>query len=366
MTRQWVRDMLGVMRSRKAKRRNPITKFASLAYRDHPEAMREMKKSKKKYTFAAATRELSRKTGKGLEEIRGQGLKRVSNYVRSHFVNASDALEYLNLKNRRLGIWCACAVAHEGLRFIPSDARPIAERSIKAAAGWVRGTVNASSVSDAANAAWNQSYLMGSSSAESAMKAASRVASASAYAGAYDRRSAIAASSLETAMVATEIADAVEFSGQSNAQELHRLVSIAADAVLTFPIKQRQAKKATKTKARRNPVRSFSANARSTKQIGPRAEKVLKKLRELRAPMTDIQYDTTTGMVYFRHKTARYTAVLIVSPGSPLRVLGRTASRGEYEKPNFSQYFEDLGGSLAPVTKAVRAYKRIVAKNSNR
>lgn len=101
-------------------RRNPRTKLAKIAFhRQDRLSQREMAQSKRRFTFERAVSTFADWSGKGTEAVRSEGLRVIAEEVLTAFDDAGDALKTLAKLNRRLGVWCACAVAREALRYVP-------------------------------------------------------------------------------------------------------------------------------------------------------------------------------------------------------------------------------------------------------
>ena len=142
-------------------------------------------------------------------------------------VNSRDALLWVMSQDHRLGVWCACQVAREALRYVPSgERRPL--RAIEAAEGWVRGETSIKDVQSASSAAASASY------ASSASAASAAAAADAAYAACYAASAASYASSASSAPSASYAAYTAAASARRD--ELRRLTSVVANAILTFPV----------------------------------------------------------------------------------------------------------------------------------
>jgi len=133
---------------------------------------------------------------------------------------ADDALRVLTMWDRRFGVWCACQVAREALRFVPKDEqRPL--RAIETAEAWVVGkatTDDVRSASAAAADAYAYAAYAATYGAAYAVAAADDAASAARFA-AYRAADAAGASA----------------SAAANVSELAHLCTIVSDACLSFP-----------------------------------------------------------------------------------------------------------------------------------
>ena len=184
-----------------------------------------MRKAQERYDFEAAALALSEWTGRGHEEMRAHGLRVISDYVRTEFKDAREALKWLVKQNRRLGVWCACACAREALKYVEQgEDRP--RIVVETAEDWVRGKATKNQVGKASAAA--DAYV-GSSSA--AAYAASSAAAAAAS-GAYHAACYAAYAAYDAAYDASYDASA------ARKKELQRLVDVIADAIMTFPQKR--------------------------------------------------------------------------------------------------------------------------------
>jgi hypothetical protein len=188
-----------------------------------------MRKAEERYDFEAAAFALSEWTGRGHEEMRAHGLRVIADYVRAEFENASDALEWLVSKNRRLGVWCACAVAREVLECVPKrNDRP--RIAIETTEDWVRGKVTKRKVINADNDVtavlnYDDEIFFGASSAAS-------YAAWTAWTN--DPISAVV-SARKTAYLSAETEAAVSGGYLSSDDVQSRLVDVVADAIMTFP-----------------------------------------------------------------------------------------------------------------------------------
>jgi hypothetical protein len=165
---------------------------------------------------------------------------------------AHDALRVLTEWNLRFGVWCACAVAREALRFVPEgELRPL--RAIETAEAWVRGTATAAQVSASASAAitaYSSAANANATAVRDATNAAYAVANAAtyaayaadaddaSYASVCTRNSAAYTSDAATyAASAAAYARSIDFAGWSivSEAEITRLRGFAVNACLTFP-----------------------------------------------------------------------------------------------------------------------------------
>ena len=206
-------------------RRNPRTKLTKLAFRDQDRLLqREMARAEKRYNFEAAALALSEWTGRGHEEMRAHGLRVIAEEVRKQFPDdAYKALDWLANLNRRLGVWCACAVARESLRFVPKgELRP--QRAIQTTENWVRGIATRKQVRKAAYAA--------AKSASDGSGSAAGAAYAAAGAG-----YAVFLGKSWTSMTAAYAADAFPSAGYKTTMEaeLRRFIDVVVEAIMTLP-----------------------------------------------------------------------------------------------------------------------------------
>lgn len=174
--------------------------------------------------------------------------------------NAEDALRTLTNWDGRFGVWCACAVAREALRFVlEGELRPL--RAIEAAEAWVRVMAIAAPVSAAAacavdDAAYAVAAYKAADAAHAAAIDADADADAAAEAAAHSAASAaataaatiyiiaddIAAAAYAASNVVTFAADAAAYAADDSAvwnpafaAEMIRLREVVANACKTFP-----------------------------------------------------------------------------------------------------------------------------------
>ena len=219
-------------------RQNPLTKLAAQAFADQDRLLlKEMRKAEERYGFEAAALALSEWTGRGHEEMRAHGLRAISDYVRTEFKGAGDALEWLVSENRRLGVWCTCAVAREALEYVPKrNDRP--RIAIETTEDWVRGKVTKRKIINADNDVtavinYDDEIFFDTSSAAS-------YAAWTAWTS--DPISAVVASR-KTAYLSAKTEAAVSGGYLSSDDVQSRLVDVVADAIMTFP--QKRAKRRT-------------------------------------------------------------------------------------------------------------------------
>jgi len=127
---------------------------------------------------------------------------------------ADDALRVLAMWDRRFGVWCACQVARDALRFVPSgEQRQL--RAIEATEAWVNGKATLDEVRSSGTAA---------NDAANAVSHADTL-----YAAVYASAAAYGAN------VAYYAANAAACAADNDAVELIRLREVVANACLTFP-----------------------------------------------------------------------------------------------------------------------------------
>lgn len=138
--------------------------------------------------------------------------------------NARDVLRALTLLDRRLGVWCACAVARTALRYVPEgEHRP--RVAIETAGRWVRGAATVEECRRAASEAWDYWRAAYAAAAACAAAAAYAASAASAASGAAAADDAYAAAAAHAAAVWRATRD----------RRLRDLCHVAADAVLSMP-----------------------------------------------------------------------------------------------------------------------------------
>ena len=108
-------------------RSNPssLTVLVSLAYQDSDLILEQMGRSRKTESLDQAVKRIADFTGDDPYKIRNTALLRLSEYVASNFDDAGEALRWLISIDKKLGVWAACQVAREALRFVPEgEQRP--------------------------------------------------------------------------------------------------------------------------------------------------------------------------------------------------------------------------------------------------
>lgn len=209
-------------------RRNPRTKLTKIAFHAQDGlSQREMARSRRRFTFERAAKTFSDWSGRSTEAVRSEGLRVIAEEVLAVFDDAREALKTLTKLNRRLGVWCACAVARELLKYVKKgDNRP--RRAVETTEDWVRGIATKEQVrkaAEAAESAANDAYASYAAAAYAAVSVAHAV------------DAALPAS--DTAFVAYAATNAVAYDGHVAEDELRRLVEVVAEAVMTFPVRSR-------------------------------------------------------------------------------------------------------------------------------
>ena len=134
--------------------KNPsrMTTLAALRYRHHPEVLRHLREeSPDDQTIDEAFVFLEGETGERQE--REAALRLLSDYVRSKFDDASDALEWLSKRDHRLSVWCAAQVARTVVHLAPDEPSKRPLRAIETTEAWVRGQATVAQLKAALNAA---------------------------------------------------------------------------------------------------------------------------------------------------------------------------------------------------------------------
>lgn len=151
-------------------------------------------------------------------------------------VETQPALRALIMYDRRLGVWCACRVVREALRFVP-DGEDRPRRAIETTEAWIAGKASIEQVSLAGYAARDAAY------ATSVAAWAAEIAVASTYAAAYaawaadEAVSAAYAAARAADAYATSVAYAYGSAKWNAARdaELVRFRKVVANACMTFP-----------------------------------------------------------------------------------------------------------------------------------
>jgi hypothetical protein len=148
---------------------------------------------------------------------------------------ASGALRELTMWDRRFGVWCACQVAREALRFIPrSEPRPL--RAIKTAEAWVRGTATEDQADTAAQGAEAYAEIAENEYGDYLVFEASSAASSASYTVVgYDFAGDAAAGSASAFAYSAQASDPDVDWDEVREAELIRLREVVAAACLTFP-----------------------------------------------------------------------------------------------------------------------------------
>ncbi len=152
------------------------------------------------------------------------------------FKEARPALHSLTLYDRRLGVWCACQVAREALRYTP-DVGNSARVSIETTEAWVMGQATIAQVKSATDDAVYAGWSAGIDSADAS---AAYISDDAAYAATVDddlSAANIASHTADAANTAWRTANAnnAEVDADSGA-ELIRLREVVANACMTFPL----------------------------------------------------------------------------------------------------------------------------------
>jgi hypothetical protein len=148
---------------------------------------------------------------------------------------ANDALRELTMWDRRFGVWCACAVAREALRFVPKgEERPLL--AIETTEAWVLGRAALEDVRRAANDAYAADAAYVSVYAYAYASAASAAANAAfAAVRAVGHETYATTAAFAAARAAAYNAYISAAARPTEADELLRLTWVAANACLTFP-----------------------------------------------------------------------------------------------------------------------------------
>jgi len=148
---------------------------------------------------------------------------------------ASGALRELTMWDRRFGVWCACQVAREALRFIPrSEPRPL--RAIKTAEAWVRGMATEDQVDVAAQAAETCAEIAENEYGDYLVFEASSAASSAAYTvGNYNLGGDAVICSASAFAYSAQASDPDVDWDDVREAEFIRLREVVAAACLTFP-----------------------------------------------------------------------------------------------------------------------------------
>lgn len=144
--------------------------------------------------------------------------------------DAVDALRWIFSQDKKLALWCACQVARKALRFLPpGERRPL--RLIEATEGLVREQVSSEDVRKAAN-----NIVMLRSESASATYYVAYAASGfhnDSFSNIRNCVYAVAAAYADASYVENMTIDALT---ETRDRALLRLVSVIADAILTFPV----------------------------------------------------------------------------------------------------------------------------------
>jgi hypothetical protein len=137
--------------------------------------------------------------------------------------------------DRRFGVWCACQVAREALRYIPrSEPRPL--RAIKTAEAWVRGTATEDQADTAAQGAEAYAEIAENEYGDYLVFEASSAASSASYTVVgYDFAGDAAAGSASAFAYSAQASDPDVDWDEVREAELIRLREVVAAACLTFP-----------------------------------------------------------------------------------------------------------------------------------
>ena len=128
----------------------PAVSLAAIAFRKHPDLLRELRAAKTEPTLDNAVRMLSDMSGSSYGAMRAGALATLSKYIESSFSDPHMALVWLRARDRAMSVWCACACARVALPL--TDKRREPRVAIETAEKWVRGTASVGYVRKAARA----------------------------------------------------------------------------------------------------------------------------------------------------------------------------------------------------------------------
>ena len=228
-----------------------MTVLASLAYQDSDLILEEMGRGSTNESLDEAVQRIADYTGDDPYEIRNIVLFRLSEYVANSFDDAREALRWLGGLDHEIGVWAACQVAREALRFVPEgEQRP--RIAIEVTEAWVRRKASLAKAMKARDAAYAASSYASDAAAyaayaaDAATSAATSAYSAYAASAAAANAAADANTAYATAYAASAAAGAASAASVADTYseqwyavrdaELQRLVGVVADAIMSFPV----------------------------------------------------------------------------------------------------------------------------------